>query len=106
MAALSRLALLITELAEGGPLAFNPEVNMRSFFSVAPGVIWAALIVGLMLLADWLSTYLGGVAWVAPVAGFLAAVLVPVLRIIAQGETPAGRGEVSVYRSRLSRWLW
>jgi uncharacterized membrane protein len=79
---------------------------MRNFFGAAPGAVWAAIIVGLMLFAEWLSQYFGGVAWVAPVAGFLAAVLVPVLKVIAQGETPAGRGEVSVYRSLFSRWLW
>lgn len=79
---------------------------MRNFFGAAPGVVWAAIIVFLMLFAEWLSQYFGGVAWVAPVAGFLAAVLVPVLKVLAQGETPAGRGEVTVYRSRLSRWLW
>ena len=78
---------------------------MRNFFSAAPGVIWAAIIVGLMLLAEWLTTYFGAVAWVAPVAGFLLAVLVPVFKIIAQGETPAGRA-ISENRSRLNRWLW
>ena len=81
---------------------------MRSFFSVAPGVVWSAIIVFLMLFAEWLSQYFGAVAWVAPVAGFLLAVLVPVLKVLSQGETPAGRsaGEVTVYRSRFSRWLW
>jgi hypothetical protein len=80
---------------------------MRNFFGAAPGAVWAAIIVGLMLLADWLSTYFGGVAWVAPVAGFLLAVLVPVLKVLAQGETPAGRGEFSApRRSAFARWLW
>jgi len=81
---------------------------MRNFFGAAPGVVWAAIIVFLMLFAAWLSEYFGDVAWVAPVAGFLLAVLVPVLKLLAQGEPPAGRdvGQVPVYRSKLSRWFW
>ena len=83
---------------------------MKAMFSAAPGVIWAAIIVGLMLLADWLSTYFGGVAWVAPLAGFIGAVLVPVLKVLAQGEGPAGgyRGlhDITTRRSLLNRLLW
>jgi hypothetical protein len=79
---------------------------MRNFISVAPGAIWAAIIVGLMLGAEWLSQYYGGVAWVPPLAGLLATVIVPILKVLAQGETPAGRGEVTITRSRFSRWLW
>lgn len=77
---------------------------MRNFFAVAPGVIWAAIIVGLMLLAEWLSTYFGGVAWVPPVAGLLAAVIVPVLKLLADGEGTRGYGNAGT-RSRLNRWL-
>ena len=82
---------------------------MRNFCSAAPGVIWAAVIVFLMLFAEWLSQYFGDVAWVAPVAGFLLAVLVPVLKLLAQGEQPAGRGLTQydmAQRSAVSRWLW
>ena len=83
---------------------------MKAMFSAAPGVIWAAIIVGLMLLADWLSTYFGGVAWVAPLAGFIGAVLVPVLKVLAQGDEPAGgyRGlhDITTRRSLLNRLLW
>lgn len=82
---------------------------MRSFFSAAPGVIWAAVIVALVLAAEWLTQYFGGQAWVPPVAGLLTAVIVPVLRLLAQGELPAGapRGtRAAGAHSRLARWLW
>ncbi len=84
---------------------------MRALFSVAPGVIWTAIIVFLMLLADWLQAYFGGVVWVAPLAGFLAAVLVPVLKLLAQGNDPSTntallRHTSSTARpSKLKRWL-
>lgn len=77
---------------------------MKDFVGAAPGLIWAALIVGLMLLADWLSTYFGGVAWVAPLAGFIGAVLVPVLKVLAQGDEPAGRA-ANARHGKLWRWL-
>lgn len=79
---------------------------MRSFLRVAPGAVWAAIIVGLLLLAEWLQQYFGAVSWVVPLATLIATVIVPVLKVLAQGEEPAGRGELSISRSRLNRWLW
>lgn len=85
-------------------------MTVKGLFSAAPGVVWAAIIVGLMLLADWLSTYFGGVAWVAPLAGFIGAVLVPVLKVLAQGDAPAGQrnvlAETPANPSLLKRLLW
>ena len=46
---------------------------MQKMLESAPGAVWAALIVGLVLLADWLAQYFGGLAWVPPVAGLLTA---------------------------------
>jgi len=81
---------------------------MKQFFSVAPGAIWICVILFLTLIADWLSTYFGGVAWVAPVAGLLVAVIVPVLKALAQGDmTPTARAldEAKAPPSKLKRWL-
>lgn len=79
---------------------------MRRFLHVAPGVVWAAAIVFLMLFATWLSEYFGGLPWVPPLAGLLLAVIVPVLKLLAQGETPAGAARDVAPRSWLNRWLW
>jgi uncharacterized membrane protein len=110
MAAPSRLAPFEQELAEVGPIAFKSgkEVNVRNFLTVAPGSIWAAIIVGLILLAEWMSAYFGAVTWVVPLAALIATVIVPVLKVLAQDDAPAGRamGEVRAYRSRFSLWLW
>lgn len=78
---------------------------MRNFFSAAPGAVWAALIMGLALGAMWLNDYMGDVvpAWLPPL---ILTVIVPILKVLAQGEAPAGRGEWNVERSRFSRWLW
>jgi hypothetical protein len=80
---------------------------MKSFAAVAPGAIWTALILGLSLGAMWLNDYLGDVVpvWLPPL---ILTVLVPVLRVFATGEEPVGRelGQVTVQRSKLSRWLW
>ena len=82
---------------------------MKNFFSVAPGAIWAAIIVLLVLVAEWLTTYFGGEPWVPALAGFMAAVLVPVLKILVlPGEPPAARGvdeADAAPRSMFSRWL-
>jgi hypothetical protein len=77
------------------------------FLTVAPGIIWTALIVGLMLLADWLATYFGAVAWVAPLAGLLAAVIVPILKVLAENQVaPVGLArDFTVRRSAWRRWL-
>lgn len=83
---------------------------MRKMLESAPGAVWAALIVGLVLLADWLAQYFGGLAWVPPVAGLLTAVIVPILRVFAQGEAPVGGRATAQLAPRergwLARWLW
>lgn len=80
---------------------------MKSFASVAPGAVWTAIIAGLMLLAGWLAQYFGDVTWIPPLVGFLAAVLVPVLKVLAEGDPPAARAEFGApARSKLARWLW
>lgn len=80
---------------------------MRNFFGAAPGAVWAAIILGLALGATWLNDYLGNVvpSWLPPL---ILTVIVPVLKVLAQGETPAGRaGELSApRRSLFARWLW
>lgn len=79
---------------------------MRNFFGAAPGAVWAALIVGLSLGAIWLNDYLGSVVpnWLPPL---ILTVIVPVLKVLAQGEQPAGRGEFAApQRSAFFRWLW
>lgn len=78
---------------------------MQKFITSAPGAVWAALIVGLMLLAEWLTQYFGGEVWVPPLVGFIAAVLVPVLKVIVQGEEPAGQRGLNEQRSAFKRWL-
>ena len=82
---------------------------MKTFLADAPPVLWTALIVGLLALADWLSAYFGGVAWIVTAVGFIVMFLVPVIRVLAQGETPVGgRSEFRVEetRSKFSLWLW
>ena len=77
---------------------------MRNLFSVAPGALWIAIIMGLTAGATLLSDYFGASvpAWVP---ALILTVLVPMLKVFAQGETPASRGEVTANRSRFSRWL-
>jgi len=81
---------------------------MRTFLQDTPPVLWTVLIVGLLALADWLSKYFGGVAWILPIVGFITIFLIPIIRVLAQGETPVGRNleEVAVTRSKFSRWLY
>ena len=80
---------------------------MRSFFSAAPGAVWAAIILGLSLGAIWLNDYLGNVvpAWLPTL---ILTVVVPVLKVLAQGEQPVGvAGEMrTAQRSTFSRWVW
>lgn len=78
---------------------------MRTVFGYAPGLVWAAVIVFLVFVSDWLLTYFGAVAWVKPLAGLLVAVIVPVLRLLAQGAEPASRA-TTASRSTLNRFLW
>lgn len=78
---------------------------MNKLFENTPGVVWAAIIVGLMLFAEWLKEYFGGLEWVPPLTGFILAVLVPVLKVLVQGEQPAGR-TLAEKRSWLDRLLW
>ena len=81
---------------------------MRTFFSAAPGAIWMAIIVGFVLLAEWLTTYFGGESWVPAVAGFLALVLVPILKILAPPpEILANRNVDGAPEppSKFRRWL-
>jgi hypothetical protein len=78
---------------------------MRNFVSMAPGAMWAAIILGLSLGAIWLNDYLGSVVpnWLPPL---ILTVIVPVLKVLAQGETPASRGERTANKSLFSRWLF
>jgi hypothetical protein len=83
------------------------------FFRIAPGAAWAAIITFLALFGAWLSDYFGAEPWVAPVAGFLIAVLVPVLKLIAQATVngPDGYqlrhyGDHTGRRSLVNRWLF
>ncbi len=82
---------------------------MKQAFAVAPGAIWAAIILGLSLGAVWLNDYLGNVvpAWLPPL---ILGVIVPVLKVFATNTPPATRtmsGEVATpARSKLSRFLW
>lgn len=85
---------------------------MKNLFEVAPGAVWAAIIVALVLLSDWLTKYFGGAPWVPALTGFVTAVLVPVLKILVQGDNQGAepRGVRNIgdtdSRSLLSRWLW
>jgi len=81
---------------------------MRNFFSVAPGAIWAAIIVLLVLMAEWLTTYFGGEPWVPALAGFLAAVLVPVLKLLAPPQEILANRDIAAASpapSKFKRWL-
>ena len=80
---------------------------MRNVMGAAPGVIWIAIILGLTAGATWIAEFYGNLAWVPPLVGFLTIVAVPILKVLATGEPPAGRGELSIaQRSKLARWLW
>jgi uncharacterized membrane protein len=79
---------------------------MKTFLRGSPGAIWAAIITGLLLLAAWAAQYFGGTTWVVAAAALLVTVIVPVLRVLAQGEDPSGREFAPQQRSRFSRWLW
>lgn len=80
---------------------------MRTFAAAAPGAIWTAVILGLTLGAIWLNDYMGDLVpvWLPPL---ILTVLVPVIKVVAFGpDEPAGvrSGEVTVSRSKFSRWL-
>jgi hypothetical protein len=82
---------------------------MKAFAGVAPGAIWASLIALTVLLAEWLTAQFNLVAWMPILVGFLTAVLVPFLRLLAaQDPALAGGGaELSApTRTKLSLWLW
>ena len=81
---------------------------MKSFFGVAPGAVWIALILGLNGGAAWLSQYYGNLDWVPPVAGLLTLVLVPVLKVLMTPEPPATRefDAKPPERSLANRLLW
>jgi len=83
---------------------------MRQFFVMAPGAIWIAVILFLTLLATWLTTYFALTPWVAPLAGLLVAVIVPVLKVLAEGATtPQAARSLDAPapppRSAFMRWL-
>lgn len=81
---------------------------MQQLIAAVPGSIWIALITALTLVAEWLSRHFGA-PWVAPVAGFLVAVLVPIIKLLAVDQAQ-DRGIIpSAFecdKSTLSRWLW
>jgi hypothetical protein len=80
----------------------------RTLIDDIPPVFWSSAIVFLFLLSQWLTDYFGAVTWVRALAGLLATVLVPTLRLLLQDGTPDVRqqGEVIVVRSRWFRWLF
>jgi len=78
---------------------------MQRFLSSAPGVIWTAIITGLVLLADWLTQFYGELAWVPPVAGLLALVIVPVLKVLFADADADVRYIRRVRESKLAQWL-
>ena len=81
---------------------------MQQLLKSVPGSVWLVIITALTLVAEWLSRYFGA-PWVAPVAGFLVAVLVPVIKLLAV-DPAQDRGIIpSAFecgRANLSRWLW
>ena len=80
---------------------------MRTFWQDTPPVLWTVIIVGLLALADWLQMYFGGVAWIVPIVGFILMFLLPIIRVLAQGEAPVGRAadEATVTRSKFLLWF-
>jgi L-asparagine transporter-like permease len=81
---------------------------MGQFLSVAPGALWAAIILGLSAGATLLADYFGAEvpAWVP---ALILTVIVPMLKVLATNEPPATRanGEIGTpQRSKVSRWLW
>ena len=78
---------------------------MARFFSSAPGVVWTAIITGLVLLADWLTQFYGELSWVPPVAGLVALVIVPVLKVLFADADADTRYIRRVRESKLEQWL-
>lgn len=74
---------------------------MQKLCEAAPGLIWTAIITGLMLLAQWLGEYFGELSWVPPVVGLVTVVIVPVLRVLFEPR------DVRSLRQppRLRRWM-
>lgn len=77
-----------------------------------PGVVWAALLVALPMLAMWLEQFFPGAIWAAPVAGLLliAAKIVEVLQDAAHDPALGGMPEDMLYERapapREQRSLW
>jgi len=78
---------------------------MQRFLAGAPGSVWTAIIVGLMLLSQWMTTYFEGVSWVPPVAGLIALVVVPVLKVLFEEQDADRRYVDTVRKSAFERWL-
>lgn len=81
---------------------------MKQAFAVAPGAIWAAIILGLTGGATLLADYFGATvpAWVP---ALILTVLIPVLKVLATNESPAALRDVAApapVRSKFNRWLW
>jgi hypothetical protein len=76
-------------------------------FQYTPGVIWTAIIVALVLLAEWLGAYFNLQPWVPPLVGFITAVLVPVLKVLAPPpDTRSVNGLAADAKLSLHRYLW
>jgi hypothetical protein len=60
-----------------------------------------------VLLAEWLTVQFGLVEWMPILIGFLTAVLVPFLRLLAEQQAPPALRDVApAQRSKFNRWLW
>lgn len=80
---------------------------MRDIFRVAPGALWAAVLVGLTGLATWLTEYLNAEPWANIVAGALVIIVIPIVKVfVSGGEEPAGPQGVNQRKSAFKRWLF
>lgn len=68
-----------------------------------PGVVWAALLVALPMLAMWLEQYFPGAVWAAPVAGLLL-IIAKVVEVVSQPNLPPGVSADSFPGARKNVW--
>jgi hypothetical protein len=76
-----------------------------------PGALWIVLLVGLPLLAEWLTQNFGMTPWAAPVAALLL-IVVKVAQVLRESESATGGGneemmyEAAPEPSKAQRILW